>query len=796
MIGHARLDINRLDTDADTWNNWTDKMWSGYFYHHQSDIPIHAGNGKRILDPFGSDSDMLKLKHTVSYLNSIDQSLELFYADETAAVIGYNNLRFVLPVQIVQCIYPKDYSDISSQNIAALMNSADPSLIYPALKDAGTKNEMIARQDDMQQRLDGLHEEKQKIEAGEAEELADLKAQLDEIKAQMEEKKQSLLAVLAEKQAEMEAKMNQYKRELFMLETEIYGMRCYLGEVVSFYTVRNGRPAPGYEPIIVYQKIRFLDEELGRYLSLYAYGDYDDDKETFLSVLKHRDDMAEFFAPGSKSISVVRISRTGHVKGMSDKVANMLVDYEMFHENQLAVIIRNGEQIHMTWLDADKINVSDDNAFFRPGVTTETVSDPGKTDHFSETKRKQEEERNRNEILSRWFFFNVLQGVLDNTDLINIPEKANLIKNNSRYVVFSLAEGWLEESRYGTFADMTDRSKDIPLMKGDHVLTGMHITRDDAYRDRDRRWSNDRGIGDKNRTSDVSLPGKKIMKVNKVIPGLRVLVEWDRCKASIKMDPEGDAYYWHEDTDGHRYMTNYPQKGDTFAEYRATYKQVFDDDVVESCSKTCVISGDDWYGYRGITSYLNLSESDLKRLSNMYENSLFYMEASPFSDTPIEHSVYDLKDAYEHDLEVFYRKITGVRILEETDHQYYISVKKTSWTGADSWVNFRFYPDEVIPLPFLCSTWIRSVIRTGHIGDYKMGNASMSFADMLPYLQQILQYLEERESQEKALLVECGGQDIAEKEEWDAELCAWKIEHEIHYMTPARTKRFIKDMRR
>lgn len=42
-----------------------------------------------------------------------------------------------------------------------------------------------------------------------------------------------------------------------------------------------------------------------------------------------------------------------------------------------------------------------------------------------------------------------------------------------------MADGWLEDNRYGTFADIVERT-DAPLMKGDMILTTIKIERDDA----------------------------------------------------------------------------------------------------------------------------------------------------------------------------------------------------------------------------------------------------------------------------------------------------------------------------
>lgn len=46
-----------------------------------------------------------------------------------------------------------------------------------------------------------------------------------------------------------------------------------------------------------------------------------------------------------------------------------------------------------------------------------------------------------------------------------------------------MADGWLEDDRYGTFSSIVERTS-APLQKGDMLLTTLSIKRDDAYSDK------------------------------------------------------------------------------------------------------------------------------------------------------------------------------------------------------------------------------------------------------------------------------------------------------------------------
>ena len=106
-------------------------------------------------------------------------------------------------------------------------------------------------------------------------------------------------------------------------------------------------------------------------------------------------------------------------------------------------------------------------------------------------------------------------------------------------------------------------------------------------------------------------------------------------------------------------------------------------------------------------------------------------------------------------------------------------------------MNLEVYEGEYFPLTFFCSSWIKEVIQNGSIGNLSFPGASPSFADMLPYLHKMLEYLKEREESEKDMLIKAGGEAfISEHSDWDAALCEWKIANNIHNLSPTRAKKF------
>lgn len=794
MLGYTHIDKERVIEYAKKNPSWTDNNWSSYFYKRQNEIRLSAPDDKRTKDPLGKERDLKSLLALAEHLESTGQKMEVYSSDDFASVVGYNGIRFVLPSELVPVIPLADYDSVSGTDMRMLGNRSGGGMdLMPASKES--RSLLQKKKTEAEAQLQSLENEKKSIEQGETPKLAPLKAQIEALKAQMAKEQEALLAELREKEDELAEKKKELDKEIAIFDTKIYGIRCYTGEVVSFYTIRNGASAPKDMPIVIYQKVRYLDEELGKYLSLYDFGDGRDDKEQLLSVLKHHDGIADILCPPPKSISVVKISRTGRVKGASDKVANMLADYAMFHENQLAVLIRDNERIHISWLDADRINISDDNIFYRPedkGSEACDVNDP-----FAVKREEEAEKRARKEMISRWFFFSVLRGVLDNTTLLSIPGKVNVTDMNNPYIHFSLAEGWVADSRYGDFASMLEKSRDIPLKEGDMVLTGMDIGRNDRWGGTaSERWNNDRGIGSKNRTCGLHIPGRKIFPVNKVVPGIKVHLVVQKLKVDIKEDHHGDAMYEHTSPDGSTYQSNRAGNDGKFLYYVTTYNAVPTDELLETVEETVTLSGEHWYGYRGIYSYRKLTKEHLAGLSRIYKDNLYVKKGNKEETFRTGWKNEGFKALLaDEDSVLFRKKVVKAEVVGETDHEYYISVEGDSWEGKEYRVNFRFYPGEVVPLTFLCSSWIESVIRNGKIGNYCLCGTGMGYADMLLYLNKSLEHLREREEKEKEMLIGAGGVSwLTGHADWDAVLCEWKIRNRIHALTPTRAKRFLKEL--
>ena len=203
-----------------------------------------------------------------------------------------------------------------------------------------------------------------------------------------------------------------------MLDAQIYAVRCFLGETVQFTQVRKGKDAPAEEPCVLYQKMRFLDEEMGKHLSLYGFEGTGAEMGSFVTALAARDDLMELFAPSEKCVTAVRVPRTGTVKAASDEVDGMLKDYENLHGGQVGVIIKNGENLYIGWTDEEKVKISDGNLFYDASAKTEErqISEDEEKEEdrpfFTSLRSEEELEKERTKqkrdayregAVSRWF---------------------------------------------------------------------------------------------------------------------------------------------------------------------------------------------------------------------------------------------------------------------------------------------------------------------------------------------------------------------------------------------------------
>ena len=415
-----------------------------------------------------------------------------------------------------------DYSEYTLPEIKAALGapaSAQMGLVPADQGNAITKADVTQTLGAKQQEMDKLKEDIEDVKNAKEGELAVLKAEIDKKMAALETKKSEMMAALELKKKEMEEQMELLNNQIYLLDSEIYSILCYAGEVVNFGQIRKGKNAPDDEPIVIHQKLRFLDEDLGLLASLYEIEW--EDIHLFEEFLKHSPIALDTFAPNERCIALVRLSKTGTQMGSHVKFpyANLMTQYEYYHGKTVGIIIRNGENVYLGWTDEDRVHIQDDLIMSAP-IDLGPVDVPEFRFESERESYIKTQKRNRkiiiDGIVSRVFVYSVLQGIVDRTPMLPLPEGVKL-NRQSEYVLYSVADRWLADTRFGSFNEII-ASCNQKISTGDMILTVQKLVAERAYSSysgyQSHTWNNARGRGDRNRTHDVSALDCTIYPVN------------------------------------------------------------------------------------------------------------------------------------------------------------------------------------------------------------------------------------------------------------------------------------------
>lgn len=130
------------------------------------------------------------------------------------------------------------------------------------------------------------------------------KKEIERLQAELNEQKRKMEAELQALKDNAELELESLNTKIFMLDSQIYSIRSYMGETVSFTQLRHGKNAAIDTPVYLHQKLRYLDEDLGRITSLYEI-QWNQIKK-FETFLQHHPSALEYFAPQERCISLIR----------------------------------------------------------------------------------------------------------------------------------------------------------------------------------------------------------------------------------------------------------------------------------------------------------------------------------------------------------------------------------------------------------------------------------------------------------------------------------------------------------
>lgn len=464
------------------------------------------------------------------------------------------------PERVLEYIQPEEYETKTIAQIRKELSGTETasagevSMIPAGEQNTLTKKAVSDEIEATSKQIASLDEEILRVKNAETGELAEMKEKIRALQETLDAKiAKARDALELEKKKAMAAKKI-LERKIYALSSQIYAIECYSGEVVKFVQLRSGTPASEDEPLVIHQKLRFLDEELGKLTALYTI-DWED-IDLFEEFLKHSPLALETFAPSQKSAMLVRLSRNGKIlKANGMGFDNLLETHEYYHGSTIGIIIRNGDNLYLGWTDEEMIHIQDDLIISQVITTQEPAPEFLREEDEEQWLKAQEKERDRiiDGIVSRSFIYNILQGLADHSNILGLPAGTTLNKE-SKYVVYAVADKWLADNRFGNFDKIVERCNER-VHRGDYILTVQRLIPEHSrsfgsysWPALNRPYENSRGRGEANRTHDCVAQDRTIYRIN--------LVEYDDPIAMIRYrvptgtDPEKwsvrttQAYYW------------------------------------------------------------------------------------------------------------------------------------------------------------------------------------------------------------------------------------------------------------
>lgn len=662
------------------------------------------------------------LQSALAYATRFNNPIQVYFSDDKFVIIGWGETRTLVPAEFVSIELYKSYDDVLPYEIPSLITGEVGTPINGLILPDGTEIKNSSKRE-LRNDLEAV---KTSIQAQEEE----LKKGLEELRQELRKREEELRLQMQAKMSELEAKKKEFEIQLFGLDHQIYLLRCLLGDSIQIAHLRKGQAAPSEQPVVLYQKLRFLDEDLAKIKSLYCH-DYDD--EGYVEEIFATDDFVfEQFCPNTKCVSLFRISKdnTHYAKGDG----NCLEKLAYYNGKRIGLLVRNGENLYLVWTEQDRVYLREN--FVYSGTGEREVDENSVVDK-TETITDMDYTDKRNipwvQFFSRKFLMAILQGLVEYKKVFTFPETVSFATPNP-YVIFSTADNQITDHRFGSLSDFM-RCRN-PLTKvGDMVLPTMSIQ--GSVTERGYGWGNpyhenhERGRGDKNRVRDCVIDDE-VQPINFIEIPSRVSY------LSSKADPDTNP--------------------EAFSEYNEIYSLMFD--KLGNCVKERLKVGNVVYSVQWRDAGVNYV---WKSTQTRFEFSGCIKREEFFTD-----------------------KIN--------EYEYYISVEKPEgWNSKrkeDSNVrsNVQIYRDEFINLTYLCSSVLKHFMETKQIGDYFGTN----YAYAIKYLHKALEYIRSREKNDFIQISAHLCKDVSAMPHIDLILMDWKFNNKVREITDRQAKRFAK----
>ena len=200
-----------------------------------------------------------------------------------------------------------DYETMTMAEVRGQIGTSAVGSMLPAEMNGLSIASVNEEKDAIRDKEKELKKLKDDINYAKTEELKKLDDEIRKLQNKLYERKQELLSELNEKMSAMQAEMEKLNNKIYMMESEIYVIRSYSGETVELNKVRNGRKADAETPLVVNQKLIYLDEDLARIVSIYQ-GEIAEKYSLFSDAVAGSDEVFESFCPQERCLTFFRLS--------------------------------------------------------------------------------------------------------------------------------------------------------------------------------------------------------------------------------------------------------------------------------------------------------------------------------------------------------------------------------------------------------------------------------------------------------------------------------------------------------
>lgn len=299
-------------------------------------------------------------------------------------------------------------------------------------------------------------------------------AEIENLKAQMEAKISAMYEMQAQMMSELQAKIKKYQHELLVMRTDLTAFEYRHGLTIDFTRITSGECAPVEQPIVVYQKLIYLDEDLPRLESL-----YDVDAGSLEVALKHSPALLEHICPTNKGVSFLKM-RNSSGKFALDNTVMKFVEDTM--PNEVGILVRNGENTWLTWLDSEKVSFSQDS--------------------FASVS-SQEKEPSVKLIQSRYYVFSIILGLIERGEMLQLDHvPVDVFSDPS--IILSNADSQITDSTYIELGDLLYTLNDYSKPE-DPIFVLNSFTDQAKYHSYYGGGTTERGRGDNALTNDTSV---------------------------------------------------------------------------------------------------------------------------------------------------------------------------------------------------------------------------------------------------------------------------------------------------